>query len=211
MTNETNLIKTKLFFTDALKKVLISKKRKELLVSIAQFIASELKKKNLVHLNFICTHNSRRSQLAQVWAHYAIEFYNLKGIQSFSGGTETTAFHRNTVKTLQEVGFEFRLTKASHTNPMYEISFDGIKQPIIGFSKIYDDNSTKNPYIAVTTCSSANENCPFIPEALQRFHVEYQDPKSSDNTDFTSAEYLKTNKIIATEMNFLFQHISNLI
>ncbi len=211
MTNETNHIKTKLFFIDALKKVTIDDKRKELLVSIAEFIASEIKKLNTVNLNFICTHNSRRSQLSQVWAHYAIEFYKLKGIESFSGGTETTAFHGNTVKTLQEVGFEFKLNEISHTNPVYEITFDGVNQPIIGFSKIYDDNSTKKPFIAITTCSSANENCPFIPEALQRFHVGYIDPKSSDNTVNMSKKYLETNQIIASEMNFLFQHISKII
>ncbi len=211
MTDETNPIKTKLFFTDGLKKVTINNKRKELLSSIAEFIALEIKDSNAVNLNFICTHNSRRSQLSQVWAHYAIEYYNLKNIQSFSGGTEATAFHRNTVNTLQEVGFEFRLTEISHTNPVYEISFDGVQQPIIGFSKIYDDSSTKKPFIAITTCSSANENCPFIPEALQRFHIEYEDPKSSDNTNFTSKRYLETNQKIAAEMNFLFQHISKII
>ncbi|MCF6279038.1 MAG: hypothetical protein L3J14_01690 [Flavobacteriaceae bacterium] len=211
MAQETNPIKTKLFFTDASKKVEITEKRKGLLISIAEFIASEIKKSNSVNLNFICTHNSRRSQLAQVWAHYAINCYNLKNIKSFSGGTEATAFHRNTVKTLQEVGFEFKLTKISHTNPVYEISFENMKQPIIGFSKIYDDISIKKPFIAITTCSSANENCPFISDALQRFHLEYEDPKSSDNTGFTSEKYLKTNQIIAAEINFLFQYISKMI
>ncbi|PHR69380.1 MAG: hypothetical protein COA67_10425 [Lutibacter sp.] len=211
MTKETNTIKTELFFTDALKKVSIDEKRKEILVSIADFIASEIKKYNAINFNFICTHNSRRSQIAQVWAHYAVEHYKLKNILSFSGGTEATAFHRNTVKTLQEVGFEFILTEISHTNPHYEISFEGVQQTIIGFSKVYDDTSTKKPFIAITTCSSANENCPFIPEALQRFHVEYEDPKSSDNTDSTSKKYLETNQKIAAEMNFLFLHISKMI
>lgn len=211
MTKDTNPTNTKLFFTDAIKNIEISENRKELLVSIAQFITLEIKKSNNANINFICTHNSRRSQLAQVWAHYAIQFYNLKNIESFSGGTETTGFHRNTVQTLQSVGFDFQLEKISHANPVYNISFKGAKNTITGFSKVYDDAVNTKPFIAVTTCSSANENCPFIPDALKRFHVEYEDPKSSDTTDFIKEKYLETNQIIAAEMNFLFQYISKQI
>lgn len=207
----TTSIKTKKFFIDASKNVKISDERKKLLTEIAQFIANERSSFKKVRLNFICTHNSRRSQLAQVWAHYAILFYKQKRIKSFSGGTEVTAFHRNTVKTLQDVSFKFTLKEFSHENPVYEISFKNMRKPIIGFSKLFDDPSIKSPFIAVTTCSSAEENCPFIADATKRFHMGYEDPKSSDDTSFTSQKYLETNKQIAAEMNYLFQQVSSLI
>lgn len=207
----TTSIKTEKFFIDASKKVKISDERKELLTEIAQFIANQRSEFKKVRLNFICTHNSRRSQLAQVWAHYAILFYKLKRIKSFSGGTEVTEFHRNTVKTLQDVGFKFSLKEFSHENPVYEITFKNMRKPIIGFSKLFDDSSIKSPFIAITTCSSAEENCPFIADAIKRFYVGYIDPKSSDNTSYTSQKYLETNKQIAAEMNYLFQQVSDLI
>lgn len=208
---ETKPQNTKKFFEQAIKDVELTDERKELLTNIAETIASDRKKLHKVRLNFICTHNSRRSQLAQVWAHYAIAKYKLRKIKSFSGGTEVTAFHRNTIKTLQSVGFEFTLTEFSHTNPVYEITNSGFKKPIIGFSKVYNDDINKKPFIAITTCASADENCPFIPDAKHRFHLPYVDPKKSDGTDEMEKTYLKTNQQIAAEMNFLFITISNLI
>ena len=206
---ETSIHKTKKFFTDSINEAEISKERMELLNEIATFISNE--SKNEVNLNFICTHNSRRSQLSQVWAHYAISHYNLKNINSYSGGTEITAFHGNTVKTLQSVGFKFTIKEFSHENPIYDVSYEGIKKPIIGFSKLYDHESNSAPFIAITTCSSAAENCPFIPDAKKRFHVGYIDPKAHDGTPKMEEEYLKTNKQIAAEMNYLFLQVSDMI
>lgn len=208
---ETSTMKTKKFFNESIKEIEISNDRKEILNSIAQFIRDEKKKFKKVRLNFICTHNSRRSQLSQVWAHYAIKFYKIKRVKSYSGGTETTAFHRNTIKTLQEVGFKFTLKEFSHENPVYSIAYKGMRKPIVGFSKLYNDTINKSPFIAITTCSSADKNCPFISEALQRFHVGYEDPKSSDGTELMSKKYLETNKQIAAEMNYLFQQVSKII
>jgi len=59
----------------------------------------------------------------------------------------------------------------------------------------------------ITTCDSADENCPFIPEAIHRFHLPYTDPKHSDNTPNQSETYLKTNKEIAAQIYFLFKEI----
>ena len=206
--SEIYTMKTKKFFTDSIKEYEISDERKELLDTIAQFIIDEKKQFKKVRLNFICTHNSRRSQLSQVWAHYAISFFKLKRIKSYSGGTETTAFHMNTVKTLQKTGFKFILKEISHDNPVYKIKSTSMKKSITGFSKLYDDPSNKSPFVAITTCSSAAENCPFIPEAIKRFHLPYIDPKASDSTDSMEETYLKTNQQIAAEMNYLFQRFS---
>jgi arsenate reductase len=202
--------KVKIFFENAAKNLKITDDRKNLLISIAKKIKEEtLNSKPDTYLNFICTHNSRRSQLAQVWAYYAAYYFNLLNIKSYSGGTAVTAFFRNTVKTLQETGFNFQVTEFDHQNPKYKISFDNQHKPLIGYSKLFNDEHNSEAYFAITTCSSADENCPFIPEAIWRFHLPFNDPKEFDNTDQEKEAYLKANQQIAGEIYFLFEQLKN--
>ena len=207
---KTQTISTQSFFENAPKKITLTSDRKDLLEKIAENIAKEYAKNEVVNLNFICTHNSRRSQLGQVWGFYAAEYFKLN-INSFSGGTEVTAFFRNTVKTLQKVGFSFQLTDFSHQNPKYEISFNGTKKSILGFSKIYDDPINENPYMAITTCDSADANCPFIPDATHRFHLPFVDPKSTDGTPKQEEAYLNTNRQIAGEIYYIFNEVKAIL
>lgn len=200
-------INTKSFFEDSAQNVFISESRKQLLMSIAKAVSKEFIYRNRVNINFICTHNSRRSQLSQVWSFFAIEYFGLSNIFSYSGGTEATAFHRNTVKTLQKVGFEFSVVDFSHQNPRYLITFKNTNKTILAFSKVFDDTSNKFPCIAITTCDSAEKNCPFIPDAIGRFHLPYKDPKNADNTQFQNEKYLETSQLIAAEMFFIFKQV----
>lgn len=206
----TSSISAENFFKQAPKKVSLKEDRKILLLKISEKIAKEYTKSEVVNLNFICTHNSRRSQLGQVWAFYAANYFNLN-INSFSGGTEITAFYRNTVKTLQKVGFDFQVDDFSHQNPKYLVSFKGSKKAIICYSKRFDDVINKQPFIAITTCNNADKNCPFIPTALERFHLPFVDPKFSDGTKEQSEVYLKTNQQIAAEIFFIFNAIKKII
>jgi arsenate reductase len=205
----TSSISTKKFFKEALNNILIEDERKVLLSRIAQKIANEYAKNKVVNLNFICTHNSRRSQLGQVWSFFAANYFDLN-IHSFSGGTEVTAFFRNTVKTLQKVGFTFQLVNFSHQNPKYLISFEDTNTSIFGFSKRYNDAENSPPYIAITTCNNADKNCPFIPNAIERFNVPFVDPKFSDGSNLQEETYLKTNEQIAAEVFFIFSEVKNL-
>lgn len=204
-------INTEHFFKTALENLKIDENRKQLLKSIANFIASQLRVNKRVNINFICTHNSRRSQLSQVWASYAAYYFKLSEVKCFSGGTSVTSFYRNTVKTLQEVGFSFQIVEFSHQNPVYAINYKNGVNPIIGFSKLYDDEQIKKPYIAILTCSNADENCPFIPEAIERFYLPFNDPKTFDNSLYQSQKYLETNQQIAGEIHFIFKLVNNSI
>ena len=206
----TTAISTKNFFENSEKEISLSADRKKVLHQIAKEITNEYIHKKEVNLNFICTHNSRRSQLGQVWSFFAATYFKLN-IHAYSGGTEVTAFHRNTVKTLQSVGFKFDLKDFSHKNPTYLISFKNCKKSILGFSKTFDDAQNKQPFIAITTCNNADENCPFIPSASHRFHLPFKDPKHSDNSQKQDETYLETNKQIAAEIFFIFSEVSNLI
>lgn len=194
------------FYITALEEVSIAEDRSQHLHTIALAIVDEIKLHKKVALNFICTHNSRRSQLAQVWSYYLASYYSLP-IVSYSGGTEVTAFHRNTLQTLRDAGFDFKLKNFSHLNPLYDIRFSSNVKPLVGFSKLYDDPMHTLPFMAITTCTSADENCPFIPNAIARFHLPFIDPKHSDGTDHQEATYNKTNAIIAAEIGYLFKRV----
>ena len=206
---KTNPKMVKDFFETSQQNIVIDSTRKDLLVKIANKIAANYSN-GIVNINFICTHNSRRSQLGQVWSFFAADYFKLP-INAFSGGTEVTAFHRNTVKTLTEVGFKFDVDEFSHTNPIYRISFSDDKPSLLGFSKLYNNIENKTPYFVLTTCNNADENCPFIPEAIDRFHVPYIDPKHSDDSAIQDETYLKTSGIIAAQMYYLFNEIKKLL
>ena len=205
----TKNINTKVFFEEARKEMIITDDRKNLLLSISDAIFDEYLERDKINLNFICTHNSRRSQLAQVWSFFAVEYFNLRNIFTYSGGTETTSFHRNTVKCLQKTGFIFNVVDFSHQNPRYLISFEDTKKSILGFSKVFDHPQNSYPFVAITTCDSDDKDCPFIPDAIERFHLPYSDPKTSDNTDLTEETYLQTSKQIAGELYFIFEEFKN--
>jgi len=207
---KTSTISLENFFENARKKASLTEDRKKLLSKIATAIAKEYTENKTVNLNFICTHNSRRSQLGQIWSFFAASYFKLN-INAFSGGTEVTAFYKNTVKTLQKVGFKFQLTDFSHQNPTYTISFDGTKNTISGFSKLYSNTINTEPYMAITTCNNADTNCPFIPTASHRFHLPFIDPKHSDGTTEQEETYLQTSIQIAGEVYFIFSEVKKLI
>ena len=131
-------------------------------------------------LNFICTHNSRRSHLGMIWAAVAAHLSG-RPLATYSGGTEATALNPRMVAALQRAGF--RVEDPGGDNPRYRVSFAEDVAPLTCFSKRYDDpvNPTAG-FAAVMTCSEADENCPFIPGAAKRIPLTYEDPKVADDT-----------------------------
>ena len=95
----------------------ISNERKELLELLAAHISNLLKCKKDVKLNFICTHNSRRSHMGQIWAQTAAEYFSVANVYCFSGGTEVTAFNPRAVKAIKNAGFLVEQTNESE-NPI---------------------------------------------------------------------------------------------
>ncbi len=169
-------------FIDKLSFSEIPESRKAILQSLIDSIQQKNKADGNVNLNFICTHNSRRSHLAQVWAQTMVRFYGLESVSCYSGGTEATALFPKIAETLENSGFE--ISKISEGgNPVYALKYDENSQPIIGFSKKYDHSfNPKSDFVAIMTCSDADENCPLVLGAKQRIPITYQDPKISDGT-----------------------------
>ena len=184
----------------------IPNERKDLLKKISTYIQERKDKNQEINLVYVCTHNSRRSHFGQVWSAVATNYYRIKNVNTFSGGTEATAFNQNAINTLKEVGFE--INKLSETdNPHYAVKF-GPTEETICFSKTVDDqaNPTAN-FAAIMTCSDADENCPFIPGVDLRIGTTYEDPKAFDGTDLQNLKYQERSKQIATECLFVFSQI----
>lgn len=189
---------------------LINTERKIILDEFSEIIIKELKTRSECNLTFICTHNSRRSQFCQVWARVAADYFNINNINCYSGGTEVTAFNHRAVQALLRVGFEISQTH-DEQNPFYKISYSGDKNPAECFSKVYNDKyNPQKDYIAVMTCSHADENCPVVFGALERVAVRYTDPKEFDDTASEAIKYDEKSKEIAAEMFYVFSKLQNL-
>lgn len=177
--------------------------RIDILNSLVQYI----KDRSAAKLNFICTHNSRRSQLAQVWAQTAAYFYGIP-VNCFSGGTETTAFNENAVNALNRQGFEVKKSRDG-SNPVYSIYIAEDIKPIKTSSKLYNDpENPESSFAAIMTCSDADEKCPFIPGADIRIPLNYDDPKIFDGTGLESQKYMERSLQIASEMFYAFSKVN---
>lgn len=181
--------------------------RKEILNQLVSFVESKVKAGQKVYLNFICTHNSRRSHLSQIWAQTAAHYYNIPNVFCFSGGTEATAFNPRAVKALQQEGFSIAIKKEGD-NPTYEVHFAESANPVIAFSKKYDDPFNHNKdFAAVMTCSHADENCPLVLGATTRIALTYDDPKNFDGTPQEAAKYIERVNEIGREILFAFSQV----
>jgi len=185
----------------------ISNERKQALQPLIDYIQIKVTENKNANLNFICTHNSRRSHLSQVWAQAAAHFYQLKNVYCYSGGTESTALFPMAAKTLEQAGFKLEVLSEGK-NPVYAIKYAENEHPIIGFSKTFDDPfNPKSEFAAILTCSDADANCPFIPGAENRISVKYDDPKAFDNTPQQSEKYEERSNQIAAEMLYVFSKV----
>ena len=187
----------------------ISDDRKIILQPLVDFIQRKANNNQEIRLNLICTHNSRRSHLSQVWAQTAAAHYGVKNVFCYSGGTEATAMFPVAAKTLAKQGFQIK-TIAEGSNPVYAIKYAENEHPVIGFSKTFDDDfNPQSEFAAILTCSSADKGCPFIAGAEKRIPVTFEDPKAFDNTAQQAEKYEERSLQIATEMFYVFSQIKS--
>lgn len=186
----------------------IPEARKERLREISEFIRNKKESNDEVNLIFICTHNSRRSHMGQIWASTAAYHYGIEGIKTFSGGTEATAFNPRAVAAIERAGF--KVMNPGGENPHYRVTFADNTPSMECFSKKYDDlyNPSKN-FAAIMTCSDADKNCPIVPGATFRASIPYEDPKEADGTEMESARYEERCKQIATEMFYIMEQVKS--
>lgn len=103
-----------------------------------------------LHVLFLCTGNSCRSQMAEGWARH------LKGdsIEPYSAGIETHGLNPHAVKVMAEVGVDISGNSSKHVDSLKDLNFDTV----------------------VTVCGHAHETCPFFPGNCKVVHVGFDDP-----------------------------------
>ncbi len=187
----------------------ITIERRATVQPLVDFIQAKANKKAEIRINFICTHNSRRSHLSQVWAQTLAHHFNIKNVFCYSGGTEATLLFPAVAETLKNSGFKI-IKISENENPIYSIKYAENEHPIIGFSKKWDDDfNPKSEFVAIMTCDSANEACPFVPGAEKRIPITFEDPKAFDNTPLQAEKYKEKSLEIATELYYVFSQINS--
>lgn len=208
ITTKSNLFSEIETLVQGLQPETISEERKTVLQPLVEFIQNKVSNNQDVRINFICTHNSRRSHLSQVWAQTMANYFNIKNVFCYSGGTEATALFPMVAETLENSGFVIN-TLSEGDNPIYSIKYANNEAPIIGFSKKFsDDFNPKSEFAAIMTCSQADGACPFIPGAEKRIPMTFEDPKAFDNTPQQKEKYNERSIQIATELFYIFSQIN---
>jgi len=185
----------------------ITEDRLAVLKPLIDYIQSKIDQGKEINLNFICTHNSRRSQFSQIWAQTAADYFDIPA-KCYSGGVEVTAFNERAVASIKRSGFDVVAQVEGESNPIYLVSHSKDHDPIKTFSKLFDDPVNKaEQFAAVMTCSHADENCPFIPGTEQRIAVRYEDPKAFDDTPKEASKYDERSMQIAGEMFYVFSKV----
>lgn len=184
---------------------LIPTTRKTQLDKLAGYFSEKYKNGAVPKATVICTHNSRRSHIGQLWISVAAAYYDLPKVETFSGGTAITAFNPRAVKALQELGFEVTTENNQAENPVYQVRWNDGMPPYAAFSKRYDDppNPLEN-FAAIMVCTSADEGCPLVAGCDFRMVLPFDDPKAFDDTPLAAAKYEERARDIGREFLYVF-------
>lgn len=187
----------------------IPAERKALLKQLGDYVRKTQKAGEPVRLTFICTHNSRRSHMSQLAAAVAARCHGIDRVETFSGGTEATAFNPRAVAAVQRAGFQIDEVEASK-NPRYPVRYNAKDYALVCFSKVYTDPpNPREKYCAVMTCSQADKSCPVVIGSSLRLPIPYDDPKISDGTPEEEKTYDARLAQITREMLYAFSTIKD--
>jgi arsenate reductase (thioredoxin) len=185
----------------------IPEERKMMIRQLTDYVNTRSQSGQKILLNFICTHNSRRSHISQIWAQTAAYYYGIRNVETFSGGTEATAFNPRAVTAMKQAGFDISTIKDGN-NPVYKVKYSADAPALTVFSKKYDDDfNPKKDFAAIMTCSHADENCPLVQGASARIALTYNDPKDFDGTPLESAKYSERVHEIGREILYAFSQV----
>src|SRR5688500_14632860 len=185
----------------------VSDERKVVLGEIAASIAGRLEGGHDADLTFICTHNSRRSHMSQIWAQTAARYYGLDRVHAYSGGTRETCCNPRTITAMRRAGFTVE-DATTGDNPVYLVYYADDRPPVRAYSKLYNtDDNPKEGFIALMTCSAADRSCPFVKGAVARFAIHYVDPKLCDDTPTEATAYNERCREIAREMFHIMSEV----
>lgn len=186
---------------------LVPAERHTVLNAIAADITKRLESGKPADLTFICTHNSRRSHMSQIWAQTAAAYYRLENVKAYSGGTEITACNLRTITAMRRAGFAVE-DATTGENPLYLVSFAEDRPPVRAYSKLYNaDDNPREGFIALMTCSSADQKCPVVQGSIARHAIHYVDPRLCDDTPTETQAYNERCREIAREMFYIMAKV----
>lgn len=187
----------------------IPQRRRDDLRKLAAYMHERTNVHQPARLTFICTNNSRRSQICQIWAATAAAYYGRTGVEVYSGGTEVTSFNARSVAALRRAGFVIDEPKTTQ-NPRFRVRFSAAGPELECFCKFYRDASNpKADFCAVMTCSQADKQCPIVQGAARRLSLPFDDPKVFDKTAQESRKYDERCEQIARELLFVFSCVDH--
>jgi arsenate reductase (thioredoxin) len=186
----------------------IDSDRKADLRKVSEFIRDRNAQGKPAELTFICTANSRRSHLSQLWAQTAAIYFGLTNVATYSGGTEASACNPRTVAALRRAGFSV-VQSAGGTNPVYLAQIAENGMPMKLYSKVF--TTKENPqkdFAALLACDQASEHCPVVAGAALRLPVLFKDPKVADGTPDEKQTYDERCRQIAREMFYMMSQVN---
>ncbi len=182
----------------------IPQHRQVILKNVINYVVKKQAKCGLI---FVCTHNSRRSQMAQSWSFIISRNFGLHEVRSFSAGTEVTAFNERALEALSRAGVLLEQVSEGE-NPQYRIHSSDDARTLLTYSKLIEDqiNPVAN-FATIMTCSTADDNCPVIAEADERISLRYSDPKADDDTPEEEKSYDERCFQIASELYYVYSEV----
>lgn len=104
-----------------------------------------------IHILFVCTRNSCRSQMAEGWA----KTLQPDIIDAQSAGIEKHEIDSLAIKVMEEAGVDISNQKSKLISDIDLNAFDYV----------------------ITLCAEAEKNCPYIPGNIKRLHLPIDDPQ----------------------------------
>lgn len=135
-----------------------------------------------LHVLFLCTHNSSRSQMAEGLLRARCG----EAFEVFSAGTQPRVVHPLAIKAMQEIGIDI----SSHT------------------AKGTEAFASASPMdLVVTVCYEAQETCPFFPNTRSQVHWGFPDPSRVTGTEEERlAAFRHVRDLIAAKINRWLSH-----
>ena len=110
-----------------------------------------------IHILFLCTGNSCRSQMAEGWA----RFLGGDRILAESAGIEAHGKNPRAIAVMAEAGLDISRQE----------------------STIVSDDMLRRANVVVTVCGHADEMCPTLPTSAQKIHWPLRDPAKASGSE----------------------------
>ena len=183
--------------------------RLTVLQELAEFVLRRRTRQAACRITAICTHNSRRSHFAQLWLAIAADYYGIPEVETFSGGTEATAFAPRAAAALQRGGLLVE-RQSRDANPLYHVRWREQGPPTAVFSKAYDEApNPKRDFAALLVCDAAAAECPFVAGADLRLQLPYEDPKRADGSPEEEEVYDESLREIGRDMLYVMARVAD--